>query len=75
MEQYQIKTKLQETFIVQPNDLGIAGLTHIYKSLTKLLKTAPFIYLIPLAFLLVLAIYFIFGVYLVRLVSQLQHGF
>ncbi len=75
MRNSQIKNKFQEVYMVQPNDLGIAGLTYLYKSLTKFLKTAPFMFLIPLALFFVLVVYFVFGIYLVRLVNLLQHGF
>ena len=70
-----VKQKLDEVFIVEPNNLGLVTLTNIYKKLTKSLKIAPFVYLIPSSLLIVLLVYYFFGIYLVRLVNLLQYGF
>ena len=70
-----VKQKLDEIFIVEPNNLGLVILTNIYKKLTGSLKIAPFVYLVPLSLLIVLLVYYLFGIYLVRLVSLLQYGF
>lgn len=70
-----VKQKLDEVFIVEPNNLGLVTLTNIYKKLTKSLKIVPFVYLIPLSLLIVLLVYYLLGIYLVRLVSLLQYGF
>lgn len=70
----KLKSKLQEVFAVEPNDLGITWLTRLYKIVTFRLKDKPFLYIIPLAFVLSACLYVIFGQLVVRLTSLLQYG-
>jgi len=72
---YRLKRKLNEVFVVEPNDLGIVFLTNWYKRITAYFKTAPFLIVIPLSFLVAIFLYLIFGYLVVRLVSLLQYGF
>jgi len=72
---FYLKKKMEEVFIIEPNDLSISFLTNFYKKLTAYLKTTPFIIIIPLSFLVGLVIYLIFGYLIVRLTTLLQHGF
>lgn len=71
----QIKKRLNEAFIVEPNDLGTGVLTSLYKMFTTHLKRMPFILIIPLSIFAVLLLYGIFNYLIVRLVSILQYGF
>ncbi|MGB9707143.1 MAG: hypothetical protein ACPL1D_00075 [Microgenomates group bacterium] len=72
---YQLKRKLNEIFIVEPNDLGMRFLTLGYKFLVRYLKTAPFLIIVPFSFLLGYLLYLFFGFLIVRLVTLLQYGF
>ena len=71
----QLREKLNEVFLIEPNDLGWKFLTNIYKILTTPLKKTPFIVVIPLSLIISFFIYLIFGRLIVRLVSFLQYGF
>lgn len=71
----KLKKKLNEIFIVEPNDLGIKFLTSWYKFLVARLKTAPFLIIIPFSFLIGYFLYLIFGFLIVRLATFLQYGF
>lgn len=71
----KLKKRLNEVFIIPPNDLGEKRLTDFYKWLTSYLKTMPFIIVIPIATLIVFGIYFLFGFLVVRLTTLLQYGF
>lgn len=75
MKTIQLRNKLNEVFIVSPNDLGVDFLTEKFKRITSLLKTMPFLILIPLSFAVALLIYLIFGYLVIRAVSILQYGF
>ncbi len=75
MKTVQLRKKLNEVFVVPPNDLGVDFLTEKFKRITGLLKTMPFLVLIPLSFGLSILVYLIFGYILVRVVSILQYGF
>ncbi len=72
---YRLKNKLNEVFLVSPNDLGWKKLTDIYKWLTQYLKQLPFLIIVPLSFLLAIVAYLVLGKLLVRLVTILQYGF
>lgn len=72
---YRLENKLNEVFLVSPNDLGWKNLTNIYKWLTQYLKQLPFLIIVPLSFLLAIIAYFVLGKLLVRLVTILQYGF
>jgi len=72
---FYLKKKMEEVFIIEPNDLNIGFLTSFYKKATSYLKTTPFIIIIPLSFLVGLFIYLIFGYLIVRLTTLFQYGF
>ena len=72
---YRLQQKLDEVFLVEPNNLGIGILTSIYKKVTIYLKNLPFLVIIPLAFLLAVFIYLIVGHLVVKLTTLLQYGF
>ena len=72
---YRLTQKMEETFSVEPNNLGIGILTSLYKKVTIYLKNLPFLVIIPLAFLLAVFIYLIVGHLVVKLTTLLQYGF
>lgn len=72
---WQLKKKLNEIYIIEPNDLGIKKLTTWYKFIVRYFKTVPFIVIVPLSFLIGYVLYLFFGFLIVRLVSLLQYGF
>lgn len=71
----QLKTRLNEVYMVEPNDLGIPLLTRWYRRINKYLKRTPFIVVVPVSVVLVLLLYTLFGYLVVRLASMLQYGF
>lgn len=71
----RLKRKLNDVFMVEPNDLGLNFLTFIYKKTTVFLKTLPFIVIIPVSIIAAVIIYFILGRFAIRLVTILQYGF
>jgi hypothetical protein len=71
----KFKNRLDEVYLVEPNDLGNPLLTKIYKKTTGILKIMPFIYIVPLSMVLSLVLYLGFGHSLIKLVSLLQYGF
>lgn len=71
----KLKKRLNEAYIVPPNDMGFNLLNKIYKSMVVYFKTAPFIIIVPLSLILGIFMYLVFGYLLVRLVSLLQYGF
>lgn len=72
---FRLKKKLNEIYVIEPNNLGFQLLNNFYKKVTSYFKTAPFIIIIPLSFLIAVSLYFIFGYFLVRLTTILQYGF
>jgi len=72
---YRLKNKLNEVFLISPNDLGWKNLTDIYKQLTYYLKKLPFLIIVPLSFILVIISYIVLGKFLVILATILQYGF
>jgi hypothetical protein len=70
-----MKQKMNEVFLVEPNELGINYLTIYFKKITAYLKTMPFVYIIPLALFVSIFSYFILGRFLIKLVTVLQYGF
>jgi len=70
-----MKQKLNETFSIEPNDLGVDFLTFYFKKITAYFKVIPFVYVIPFAFLISIILYFLLGRLLVRLVTILQYGY
>lgn len=71
----RLRQKLNEVFILEPNDLGPRTLTDWYKKITVHLKTKPFIFIIPMSLLSGVGLYFILRQLLIRLVTLLQYGF
>ena len=72
---FRLRQKLNEVFLIEPNDLGSNFLTFYFRKITARLKTIPFAYVIPFTFLISLILYLILGKLLIRLVSILQYGF
>jgi len=70
-----LRKKLKEIYLVEPNDLEIPWLTHLYKQTTVYFKNKPFLVIIPLSFCLAFFLYLIFGALIVKLTSLLQYGF
>jgi hypothetical protein len=70
-----MKQKMNEVFLVEPNELGINYLTIYFKKITAYLKTMPFVYIIPLTLFVSIFSYFILGRFLIKLVTVLQYGF
>lgn len=70
-----LKKHLKEVSIVEPNDLGIPLLTGLYRKINIFFKTAPFMFVVPLAILGATGLVYIFGLLAVQLVSLLQYGF
>ncbi len=70
-----LKNRYHEVFMIEPSDLGNPTLTRMYKSVTRLLKVMPFIYLIPLSIAASVVVSLVFGLSVVRIASVLQNGF
>lgn len=73
--EFRLKHKLNEVFILEPNDLHINLLTNWYKKITAHLKTMPFIVIIPCSIIIGIVLYLVLGRFLVKLVTLLQYGF
>lgn len=71
----RMKQKLNEVFLVEPNDLGAGFLTNYFRKITAYLKIMPFVYIIPLSFFVSIFLYFVLGRFLIKLVTILQYGF
>lgn len=67
--------KIQEVYSLQPNTLGPAWLTLLYRKTTAPLKSMPFLYIIPLATIGAFLIYLLLGKFAIALVSVLQYSF
>lgn len=72
---YRLKHKLEEVFILEPNDLGNGVLTSLFKRTSAFLKVMPFLYILPMSLVLSFMAYVLFGALIVKLVSLLQYGF
>ena len=72
---YKIRQKLNEVYLVEPNDLGLPFVNNLYHGITKFFKTAPFIFIIPSSFIGALIMYLLFGSMIIKLASVLQYGF
>ena len=70
-----LKKHFKEITIVEPNDLGNPLLTMIYRKINVFFKTAPFLFVVPIAILAAIGLVYLFGLLAVRLVSILQYGF
>ncbi len=71
----QLKILYRESRIVEPNDLGIPLLTHIYRNINRFFKTAPFIIVVPLTLIVSALLVYVFGSLVIKAVSLLQYGF
>lgn len=71
----RLKHRLDEVYIVEPNDLGIPVLTRMYRRVNVYFKRMPFIVVVPLSIVFALILYTLFGYLVVRLTSILQYGF
>lgn len=72
---YRLKHKLDEVFVVEPNELGNGTLNYWFKKTTSYLKVMPFLYILPLSMAASLVLYVLFGALTVKLVTILQYGF
>ncbi|MBI4008693.1 hypothetical protein HY357_00495 [Candidatus Roizmanbacteria bacterium] len=72
---YRLHKKLEETFVVEPNNLGTELLTFLYHRVTSFLKQMPFIFIIPMSIVGAIFLYILFGSLIVKLVTLLQYGF
>ena len=72
---YQLKTRLRDSRVVEPNEFGIPFLTFAYRRVNRFFKTAPFIFVVPLSIIGAICLVYLFGLLAVRLVSLLQYGF
>ncbi len=70
-----LKKHFKEATIVEPNDLGNPFLTTVYRKINVFFKTAPFLFVIPIALFAATGLVYLFGLLAVRLVSILQYGF
>lgn len=73
--QLRLKHKLEEVFVMEPNDLGNDALTSIFKRISVFFKVMPFMYILPLSIAISCVLYIVFGTLIVKLVSLLQYGF
>ncbi|MBI4973337.1 hypothetical protein HZC27_01875 [Candidatus Roizmanbacteria bacterium] len=71
----QLRRKLNEVYVVEPNDLGLPYLTAFYRRVNVFFKRMPFIIIVPAALLGALFLSVFFGYLVVRLTSMLQYGF
>lgn len=71
----RLKDRLNEAYLVEPNDLGMPLLNHWYRRINRYFKRAPFIVVVPATLLSAVLLYLLFGYVIVRLTSLLQYGF
>jgi hypothetical protein len=71
----RLRRKLNEVFVVEPNDLGLPYLTSFYRRINIFFKRMPFIVVIPASLIGTLFLTFFFDYVIVRLTSILQYGF
>ncbi len=64
--------KINEIFVIKPNDLEWLPLTNFYKKIVSRLKMMPFFIIVPLSILLSIFSYFLLGYFLIKLVSFFQ---
>jgi len=72
---FQLKVRLQDSTIVEPNEFSLPFITHLYRKINRFFKTAPFIFVIPISILTSALIVYAFGLLAVKFVSLLQYGF
>jgi hypothetical protein len=70
-----LKKHLKEINVIEPNDLGIPLLTMVYRNINIFFKTAPFLFIVPIAVIGAAGLVYLFGFLAIRLVSLLQYGF
>jgi len=71
----RLKDKMDEVYLVEPNDLGFTRGTLLYRRVNRYFKEMPFIFIIPLSFAASTLLYLFFGPFIVRLTTLLQYGF
>ena len=71
----QLRRKLNEVYVVEPNDLGLPYLTSFYRKINIFFKRMPFIIVVPASLFGALLLSVFFGYLVVRLTSMLQYGF
>lgn len=71
----RLKNRMEEASIVEPNDFGFGLVNHMYRSINRFFKNAPFVIVVPGAVFIALCIYLIFGFLAIKLASILQNGF
>lgn len=72
---YRLKNKLDEIYLIEPNDLGYPLLTRFYKRFTVHLKSMPFLLIVPSSIFISMVMYVLLGALLVKLATILQYGF
>ena len=70
-----LHNKIEDVYMVEPNDLGDTRITEIYRSIAARFKVMPFIYVIPVAVVFTFFSYFLFGALIIKLATLLQYGF
>jgi len=71
----QLRKKLNEVYVVEPNDLGLPYLTALYRRINVFFKRMPFIIVVPASLISALFLSLFFDYVVVRLTSMLQYGF
>ena len=71
----KLRDKMEEVYLVEPNDLGFAKGTLLYRKVNVYFKRMPFLFIIPLAFIVSILLSVFFGKFIVRLTTLLQYGF
>jgi len=71
----RLKDKMEGVSLVEPNDLGFAQGTLLYRKINVYFKNMPFLFIIPAAFIVSTLLYILFGRFIVRLTTLLQYGF
>ncbi len=72
---YQLKTRLKDSLVVEPNEFGMPFITYLYRKINRFFKTAPFIVVVPTSIIVSTLAVYLFGLLAVKLVSLLQYGF
>ena len=70
-----IKSRINNTYTLMPNDLYWTKITYLYKLFTQPLKSFPFKIYLPISIIIGIFSFFIFRFLIIRLVSLIQFGF
>lgn len=71
----ELRDKMEEVYLVEPNDLGFARATYLYRKINVYFKQMPFLFIIPLSFVVAILLSIFFGPFIIRLTTLLQYGF